>query len=154
MIPGLEHAEFLRHGVMHRNTFVDAPRVLDRTLALHCDPMVRFAGQLTGTEGYSEAAASGLIAALNTWADIVGAESLVLPETTALGSLITYATNPETSPYQPMHVNFGIVPPLPERVRGKRERYAAYSARAQRDLATWLSARPDLHITSPEASDG
>ncbi len=149
MIPGLEHAEFLRYGVMHRNTFVDAPRLLDATLALREHPGVRLAGQLTGTEGYLEAAASGLLAALNTWADISGREPLVLPVTTALGSLIAHATDPATNPYQPMHVNFGIVPPLPQRIRGKRERYAAYSARAQADLASWLHEHGDALETEP-----
>ncbi|NTU70368.1 MAG: methylenetetrahydrofolate--tRNA-(uracil(54)-C(5))-methyltransferase (FADH(2)-oxidizing) TrmFO [Coriobacteriia bacterium] len=149
MIPGLEEAEFVRYGVMHRNTFVDAPRVLDSTLALLQRPEIRLAGQLTGTEGYAEAAASGLYAALNTWAALVGHEHVVLPETTAFGSLVAYATNPDTSPYQPMHVNFGIVPPLPQRVRGKRERYAAYSERARNDLRAWLDSRPDLALPVP-----
>lgn len=142
MIPGLEGAEFLRYGVMHRNTFIDAPRLLDETLALRDERRIRFAGQLTGTEGYAEAAASGLLAALNTWADLTGNPSVVLPRTTALGSLIAYATDPDTAPYQPIHVNFGIVPPLETRVRGKRDRYAAYSVRARSDLESWLSAYP------------
>jgi methylenetetrahydrofolate--tRNA-(uracil-5-)-methyltransferase len=153
MIPGLEHAEFLRHGVMHRNTFVDAPRLLDSTLAIRSDPRIRLAGQLTGTEGYVEAAASGLIAALNTWADIAGADPVVLPTTTALGSLIAYATNPDTSPYQPMHVNFGLVPPLADKVRGKRSRYAAYSQRAQRDMAEWAHSQAALHPPTLEPAD-
>ena len=140
LIPGLENAQFLRHGVMHRNTFVDAPRLLDATLALRDEPRIRLAGQLTGTEGYVEAAASGLLAAINTWAALSGRPALVLPDTTALGALVAYATDPTTQPYQPMHVNFGILPPLPERVRGKRERYAAYSERAQRDLADWIAS--------------
>ncbi len=127
---------------MHRNTFIDAPRLLDPTLALITERRIRFAGQITGTEGYVEAAASGLIAALNTWADMVGSPPVVLPPTTAFGSLMAYATDPATAPYQPMHVNFGIVPPLPDRVRGKRERYAAYSKRAQADLAHWLAEYP------------
>jgi len=84
-----------------------------------------------------------LLAAVNTWATIVGSEPIVLPETTALGSLMAYATDSDTHPYQPMHVNFGIVPPLPDRVKGKRERYAAYSARAQNDLAQWLDGHQD-----------
>jgi methylenetetrahydrofolate--tRNA-(uracil-5-)-methyltransferase len=144
LIPGLEEVEFARYGVMHRNTFVDAPRVLDSTLALRAMPRVWLAGQLTGTEGYVEAAASGLLAALNVYARIKGLDPVVLPPTTALGSLIAYATDPETGNYQPMHVNFGILPPLDTRVRGKRERYAAYSARASADLAQWLDARQDL----------
>lgn len=144
MIPGLEHAEFVRYGVMHRNTFLDAPRLLDETLALRTHRRVRFAGQITGTEGYLEAAASGLLAALNTWADATGTSSLVLPETTAFGSLLSHATNPETSNYQPMHVNFGIIPPLEERIRGKRERYAAYAGRARAAMAEWLDDHPQV----------
>jgi methylenetetrahydrofolate--tRNA-(uracil-5-)-methyltransferase len=144
MIPGLADAQFLRHGVMHRNTFVDAPHALDCTFALPADPRIRFAGQITGTEGYAEAAMSGLLAALNTWADISAAPPVILPPTTAFGALSAYATDPATADYQPMHVNYGLIPPLAERVRGKRERYAAYSLRAQADLAAWLATRPDL----------
>jgi len=151
MIPGLENAEFLRHGVMHRNTFIDAPRLLDETLALRTLPRVRFAGQITGTEGYAEAAASGLLAAVNTWAALSGSAPVVLPTTTALGSLIGYATDLETSPYQPMHVNYGIVPPLADRVKGKRERYAAYSERARADLADWIRGHCDAF--GPGSSD-
>lgn len=145
-IPGLEHAEFLRYGVMHRNTFVDAPRLLDATLALRTERRIRFAGQLTGTEGYVEAAASGLVAALNVWAEITGNPPVVLPATTALGSLLAYATDPATEPYQPMHANFGIVPPLPQRVRGKRDRYAAYGQRARSDLASWIAEYPAMLV--------
>ena len=146
MIPGLSEAHFLRHGVMHRNTFVDSPHLLDTTLALREAPRVRLAGQLTGTEGYAEAAMSGLLAGINTWADTVGALAVVLPPTTAFGALVAYATDPATQPYQPMHVNFGLVPPLENRVRGKRDRYAAYALRATSDLAEWLSSRPDIMV--------
>ncbi|MBE6469508.1 MAG: methylenetetrahydrofolate--tRNA-(uracil(54)-C(5))-methyltransferase (FADH(2)-oxidizing) TrmFO [Coriobacteriaceae bacterium] len=144
MIPGLERAEFFRYGVMHRNTFVDAPRVLDGSFAVP-GTTVRLAGQITGTEGYTEAIASGLLAAVNTYADAVGATRASLPVTGALGSLAAYATSPETVDYQPMHVNFGIVPPLGDgRRRSKRDRYAAYAERAERDLAGYLASRPDL----------
>ena len=143
MIPGLEQAEFFRYGVMHRNSFVDSPRVLDETFAIP-NTNIRLAGQITGTEGYVEAMASGLFAAVNTYADIMGATRLVLPQTTAFGSLVAYATNPETSPYQPMHVNFGLVPPLQGRRMRKGERYAAYAARAKADLAACLEERQDL----------
>jgi methylenetetrahydrofolate--tRNA-(uracil-5-)-methyltransferase len=148
MIPGLGDAQFLRYGVMHRNTFVDAPRVLDATFALATQPRIRFAGQITGTEGYAEAAMSGLLAALNTWADISGAAPVILPPTSAFGALTAYATDPATADYQPMHVNYGLIPPLADRVRGKRERYAAYSARARADLAAWLETRPELLCAS------
>jgi methylenetetrahydrofolate--tRNA-(uracil-5-)-methyltransferase len=146
LIPGLEDAEFLRYGVMHRNTFVDAPRLLNATLALRSQPRVRLAGQLTGTEGYTEAAASGLVAAMNTYADLAGLEPVVPPRVTAFGALLAYATDPETTGYQPMHVNFGLVPPLEPPVKRKRERYAAYSERARSALDTWLELRPDLRV--------
>lgn len=144
MIPGLKNAEFFRYGVMHRNTFVDAPHVLDRTFAVP-GTTVRLAGQITGTEGYMEAVASGLLAALNTWADLAGTPAVSLPRTGALGSLVAYATDPETAGYQPMHVNFGLVPPLEDaKRRGKRERYAAYADRALKDLDAYLKTRADL----------
>ncbi len=141
MIPGLEGAEFFRYGVMHRNTFVDAPRCLDATFALRGDRRIRFAGQITGTEGYTEAIATGLLAALNTCADLAGSPLAPLPATTALGSLVAYATSPETADYQPMHVNFGLVPPLEgNRRMSKRDRYAAYARRALGDLEAWCAA--------------
>ena len=143
MIPGLERAEFFRYGVMHRNSFVDAPRTLDRTFAIP-GTQVRLAGQICGTEGYTEAIASGLLAALNTFADIKGIEHVSLPKTGALGSLVAYATNPETSPYQPMHVNFGIVPPLDGPRLKKRDRYGRYADRAVTELTAYLETRHDL----------
>ena len=149
MIPGLEHAEFFRYGVMHRNSFVDAPRVLDGSFSVP-GTQVRLAGQITGTEGYTEAIASGLLAAVNTFADLQGLPHLELPRTTALGALVAYATNPETDPYQPMHVNFGLVPPLEGRRMRKGERYAAYAARAKQDLAACLARREDLFVGGSE----
>lgn len=144
MVPGLEHAEFFRYGVMHRNTFVDAPHVLDRTFSVP-GTTVRLAGQITGTEGYTEAIASGLLAALNTYAELIDADPVSLPRTGALGALVAYATDPATEGYQPMHVNFGLVPPLEDGIRrGKRERYRAYADRALHDLDAYLAARPEL----------
>ena len=143
MIPGLEHAEFFRYGVMHRNSFVDAPHCLDATFAVP-GTRVRLAGQICGTEGYTEAIASGLLAALNTYAEITGSAPVALPKTGALGSLVAYATNPATTDYQPMHVNFGIVPPLEGPRMKKRERYAAYAERALADLDAYLCERGDL----------
>ncbi len=143
-IPGLQNAEFVRYGVMHRNTYLDAPRVLDRTFALRVDPRIRIAGQLTGTEGYTEAVATGLLAGLNTYAEAAELEPLILPDETVLGALLGYATDPETEPYQPMHVNYGIIPPLEDPVRKKRERYAAYSARDERLVRDVVSERADL----------
>lgn len=153
MIPGLEQAEFFRYGVMHRNSFVDAPRVLDKTFAIP-GTTVRLAGQITGTEGYVEAIASGLLAALNTYADLTGAPRVSLPRTTAFGSLVAYATDPMTEPYQPMHVNFGLVPPLEGRRMKKGERYAAYARRAKQDLAAYLAQRSDLFATAEGTASG
>ncbi|MDP2400596.1 MAG: methylenetetrahydrofolate--tRNA-(uracil(54)-C(5))-methyltransferase (FADH(2)-oxidizing) TrmFO, partial [Actinomycetota bacterium] len=155
LIPGLADAEFLRYGVMHRNTYLDAPRLLDSTLALKTVPGVRFAGQITGTEGYLEAAATGLLGALNIACELSAFPPLVLPRTSAIGALISYATDPETLKYQPMHVNWGIVPPLESRVRNKRDRYAAYATRAITDVRATLDAHPlfsvyqPLHIQEP-----
>ncbi len=144
MIPGFERAEFFRYGVMHRNTFVDAPHVLDRTFAVP-GTRVRLAGQITGTEGYVEAIASGLLAALNTYADLRGLPPVSLPATGALGSLVAYATDPATVGYQPMHANFGLVPKLEDgRRRPKRDRYAAYARRALEDLEAYVAGRQDL----------
>ncbi|OUO46448.1 methylenetetrahydrofolate--tRNA-(uracil(54)-C(5))-methyltransferase (FADH(2)-oxidizing) TrmFO [Olsenella sp. An285] len=143
MVPGLKGAEFLRYGVMHRNSFVDAPHALDRTFAIP-GTQVRLAGQITGTEGYVEAIASGLLGALNTYAALTGAPAVILPLTGALGSLAAYATDPATSSYQPMHVNFGLFPPLEEHIRNKAERRAAMVTRARADLDAYLAGRPDL----------
>lgn len=144
MVPGLEHAEFFRYGVMHRNTFVDAPHVLDSSFAVP-GTTVRLAGQITGTEGYMEAVATGLLAAVNTFADLRGYDRVSLPSTGALGSLVGYATDPQTVGYQPMHVNFGIVPPLEDgKRRSKRDRYQAYADRALADLDVYLASRPDI----------
>ena len=151
MIPGLENAEFFRYGVMHRNTFVDAPHVLDATFKIP-GTTVRLAGQITGTEGYTEAIASGLLAALNTVADLKGLPAVELPRTGAFGALVAYATDPETVGYQPMHVNFGLVPPLEDgRRRSKRDRYAAYAARAVADLDRYLATRTDLIAAETDA---
>jgi methylenetetrahydrofolate--tRNA-(uracil-5-)-methyltransferase len=131
MIPGLSEALFSRFGVMHRNTFIDSPHILDASFAVPRAPYLRFAGQITGTEGYAEAMASGLFAALNTFAELQKMKPVVLPQETVLGSLFAYATDPATLDYQPMHVNYGIIKPLDAPIRHKKERYAAYSARAR-----------------------
>jgi methylenetetrahydrofolate--tRNA-(uracil-5-)-methyltransferase len=146
MIPGLQAATFLRYGVMHRNTFVDAPQLLTSDLALRAEPRVRLAGQLSGTEGYLEAAASGLVASLGLVAARTGTGPVVLPEETVLGALLGYATDPATDPYQPMHVNFGLLPaPVPP-IKGKRERYAAYAVRGSEALTSWIADREGLDI--------
>ncbi len=143
LIPGLEHAEYFRYGVMHRNSFVDSPHVLERGF---CVPgtQIRLAGQITGTEGYTEAIASGLFAALNTYAALKGLAAPELPPTAAFGSLVHYASDPFCVDYQPMHVNFGIVPPLDGPRLKKRERYAAYAKRAKTDMEVFVQNRQDL----------
>lgn len=135
MIPGLENAEFARYGVMHRNTFINAPQLLDShnrltsPKAQELSAPLYVAGQLAGTEGYCEAIRSGLHVALSVAADLSGIQLPELPKETVFGALIAYATDPNTVDYQPMHVNFGIMPPFEERIRNKRDRYAAYAAR-------------------------
>ena len=143
MIPALKNAEYVRYGVMHRNSFVDAPRALDATFAIP-GTRCRLAGQITGTEGYVEAIASGLLAALNTYAELSGASPASIPATSALGSLVRYATSPSTLDYQPMHVNFGLFPPLEDAPRRKAERRAALAERARSDLAAYVRSRRDL----------
>ncbi|HEY5277100.1 MAG TPA: methylenetetrahydrofolate--tRNA-(uracil(54)-C(5))-methyltransferase (FADH(2)-oxidizing) TrmFO, partial [Coriobacteriia bacterium] len=151
MIPGLGGATFLRYGVMHRNTFVDAPRLLTPDLALRDQPRVRIAGQLSGTEGYLEAAASGLVAALGHVAARSAAGPVVLPQETVLGALLSYATDPATESYQPMHVNFGLLPaPVPP-IKGKRERYAAYATRGSDSLTSWLAVHEALQVPNVRA---
>lgn len=153
MIPGLSHATFLRFGVMHRNTFIDAPHVLGPSFEVPTSPNIRFAGQICGTEGYMEAVASGLIAALDTYADISGLPRPVPPATTSLGSLIAYATDPATEDYQPMHVNFGLFESLDDPIRKKAQRYAAFSRRARGDIDSFVAGRFDLAFRQWEGPD-
>lgn len=144
MIPGLEQAEFARYGVMHRNTFINAPALLDAGLRLNSAKADRIpaqiyvAGQLGGTEGYVEAIASGLLASLSVRAAAAGEELDPLPREMAFGALVAYATDPETQDYQPMHVNFGILPPFEQRIRNKQERYQRYAERGGAALAAHM----------------
>ena len=140
MIPGLQNAEFARYGVMHRNTFIRAPRLLDRNLRLRgVDAPVYVAGQLSGTEGYCEAIASGLMCALFVYAQLQGMQAPLLPVETAFGALLDYATDPATQDYQPMHVNFGILKPLDQHIRNKGMRYAAYAERGSRAMEGYVA---------------
>lgn len=137
-IPGLENAEFARLGGLHRNTFLNSPEVLDRQLRLKAAPHIRFAGQVTGCEGYVESAAIGLVAGMMTAAELSGRAWQPLPATTALGALLSHITgDAEAETFQPMNVNFGLFPPLHE--VGKKVRKEAYTARAKADLARWIS---------------
>lgn len=130
MIPGLERAEFVRYGVMHRNTYLDSPRLLDRYYRVRRAPRVMFAGQVTGVEGYVESAASGLLAGLELSRRLRDLPPLDFPPETAIGALAHYISNPSVTDFQPMNVNFGIMPPLGERVKGKRNKNAALSRRS------------------------
>ncbi|QGP93218.1 Methylenetetrahydrofolate--tRNA-(uracil-5-)-methyltransferase TrmFO [Neomoorella glycerini] len=136
LIPGLEEAEFVRFGVMHRNTYINSPRVLQPTLQLKEHPQVFLAGQLTGVEGYIESAASGLVAGINAARYIKGEEPLTLPPATAHGALLHYITDPTHDPLQPMHINFGLLPPLERRIKGREVRNRALAERA---LQIWSS---------------
>lgn len=139
MIPGLENAEFVRYGVMHRNTFLDAPRVLSAQLCLKAHPNVFFAGQITGFEGYMESAACGLLAARSLYARLEGKELPAPPVNTMCGALVQYLTT-ENKHFQPIGANMGILPPLPAetRPRDKRLRYMAQAERAVASFQHWL----------------
>ncbi|WP_126174883.1 methylenetetrahydrofolate--tRNA-(uracil(54)-C(5))-methyltransferase (FADH(2)-oxidizing) TrmFO [Tsuneonella rigui] len=139
-IPGLENAEFARLGGLHRNTFLNSPTVLDRQLRLKGAEHVRFAGQITGCEGYVESAAVGLMAGMMAASELAGDEWRSPPRTTALGALLAHITgDAEAETFQPMNVNFGLFPPLPD-VR-KKARKEAYTERAKADLAEWIGER-------------
>ena len=142
MIPGLEHAEFARLGGLHRNTFIKSPVLLDARLRLKTEPRLRFAGQITGCEGYVESAAIGLLAGRFAAAEALGLAQEPPPPTTAMGALLGHITGgAEAATYQPMNVNFGLFAPLPTRVH-KRERKAAMVARARADFAAWAAGAP------------
>lgn len=130
MIPGLENAEFMRYGVMHRNTFINSPQLLQRGLNLKAKPDVFVAGQLSGVEGYMESAASGIMAAINAVRYINGQDPLILPDYTMIGALLNYICTEPNGSFQPMGANFGIIPPIEQVIKNKTERYAAYSQRA------------------------
>ncbi|MCC7166478.1 MAG: methylenetetrahydrofolate--tRNA-(uracil(54)-C(5))-methyltransferase (FADH(2)-oxidizing) TrmFO [Rhodospirillales bacterium] len=147
-IPGLERAEFVRLGGLHRNTFINSPRLLDPELRLKAEPRIRFAGQITGCEGYVESAAIGLLAGRFAAARALGSEPLMPPRSTAMGALLAHITGEALAEsFQPMNVNFGLFPPLPippgkRKPPGGKARKQAYAARALEDLAPWLTAFP------------
>ena len=130
MIPALHDAEFLRYGVMHRNTFLNSPRLLDRYYRLKSEPRISFAGQMTGVEGYVESAASGFLVGVETARRLQGKPPIDFPRETAIGALGLYVSNPSVTVFQPMNINFGIMPPLDHRVKGKRNKNAELSARS------------------------
>ncbi|HPT77857.1 MAG TPA: methylenetetrahydrofolate--tRNA-(uracil(54)-C(5))-methyltransferase (FADH(2)-oxidizing) TrmFO [Candidatus Atribacteria bacterium] len=138
MIPGLENAEFVRYGVMHRNTFINSPRLLDRFYRLRSNSNVFFAGQITGVEGYVESASSGLLAGLNLSRILYGKEPIDFTDQTAIGALAHYVSNPSIRNFQPMNVNFGIMAPLDERIKNRSLRNQSLSRRALEVLDSML----------------
>src|SRR5437660_2748064 len=138
MIPGLANVEFLRYGSVHRNTFVNAPALLEETLQLKYQPRIFIAGQLVGVEGYTEAAASGGLAGINAARLLKGRDLVVPPETTAHGALMNYITTSDPRHFQPMNINFGLFPPLPVRVRDKQDRQRQTSQRALENFTAWI----------------
>src|SRR5665648_89537 len=139
LIPGLENAEFVRYGVMHRNTFLNAPKLLKADFSLKINPEFFFAGQITGVEGYVESAASGLLAGLNAWRRLRQMTRLVFPPVTALGALARHLEGSPSENFQPMNINFGLLPPLAERIRNKRERNSKISERALETLSEFCA---------------
>jgi methylenetetrahydrofolate--tRNA-(uracil-5-)-methyltransferase len=150
LIPGLESAEFVRFGVMHRNTFLESPQLLDATLQFRRRPTLLAAGQITGTEGYAAAVAGGWLAGTNAARLARGLEPISLPPTTMIGALTHFIAEApcggasKRGGFQPMPPNFGLLPELPERIKGKRERYGGYRDRALADLEPFRTARSGL----------
>ena len=138
MIPGLQNAEFVRYGVMHRNSFLDSPRLLNSDFSLKSNPYLYFAGQITGVEGYMESAASGIMAGINAVRRADGKEPLRLDDKTMIGALSDYISDESVKNFQPMGANFGILPPIEPKIRDKKERYAALAKRALDSLAETL----------------
>lgn len=134
MFPALHNAEFLRYGVMHRNTFINSPEYLCSDFSLREHKNIFFAGQITGVEGYMESAASGIMAGLNCARRLLGKETVTLPETTMIGALSRYISDETVKNFQPMGANFGVLPALPDKIRDKSERYSALAKRAMDDL--------------------
>lgn len=135
MIPGLENAEFVRYGVMHKNTYINSPKLLNADFSLRTQPRLFFAGQFTGVEGYVESAASGLMAGIHAARRVLGQPPVDFPPETAHGALAHYISSPEIKNFQPMNVNFGLIPPLGKRVRGKKIKNAMIAERALEALA-------------------
>ena len=130
LIPGLKNAEFMRYGVMHRNSFINSPKLLNHDLSLKENPNIFFAGQLSGVEGYMESASSGITAGINAVKRLKNEPPLILPKYTMIGALLGYITDETVTNFQPMGANFGIIPPLEEPIKDKRERYAAFANRS------------------------
>jgi methylenetetrahydrofolate--tRNA-(uracil-5-)-methyltransferase len=139
LIPGLENVEIVRYGVMHRNTFINSPKVLQPTYQLRANPTIFFAGQMTGVEGYVESAGSGLLAGINAARLARGEELIVMPAETALGSMARYITEADSKNFQPMNVNFGLFPDLGERIKSKQERAERHADRALKAIHNFMN---------------
>ena len=146
MIPALRNAEFVRYGVMHRNTYLHSPELLDRYYRLRSDKRIRFAGQMTGVEGYVESAASGMLAGIETAAEILGLPAVDFPQETAIGALAQYISGGSVGAFQPMNINFGIIKPLEYRVKGKRNKNAEISARSLRIIDRLIDEKEVLRL--------
>lgn len=144
MIPGLQHAEYARYGVMHRNTFLNSPKVLNSDFSTKKNPNLYFAGQITGVEGYMESAASGILAGKNAVRRLAGKPPLLFPETTMLGALSRHVGESVSEDFQPMGANFGVLPPVQGKYRDKRDRYEALVERALRDFDAYLAGCENL----------
>lgn len=140
MIPALENADFIRYGVMHRNTFIDSPRLLDGDFSFRERENLFFAGQITGVEGYMESAASGIMAGINMARKLQGENTLILPETTMIGALSRYISDPTVTDFQPMGANFGVLPAIEPKIRDKKERYTALAKRGMESLKEYLES--------------
>lgn len=151
LIPGLENAEYVRYGVMHRNTFINSPKLLHPTYQLKGQERLFFAGQMTGVEGYVESAASGLIAGLNAARAATGAAGLVFPAETVLGSMPAYITSADPEHFQPMNANFGLLPKPEQRIRNKKEKNEWLANQALKKLAEFAESSGLSHITPEEA---
>ncbi len=139
MFPALKNAEFLRYGVMHRNTFIDSPRLLNGDFSMRDNPLLFFGGQITGVEGYMESAASGLTAGINLARRLNGRDTVILPEDTMIGALSRYISDSAVKKFQPMGANFGVLPPLPQKIRDKQERYMLLAQRGLESLKKYIS---------------
>ena len=130
MIPALNNAQFVRYGVMHRNTYLNSPKLLDRYYRLKTNTTISFAGQITGVEGYAESASSGLLTGIETAMELLGLPPVNFPKETAIGALALYTSRGAISEFQPMNINFGLIEPLSEKIKGKQNKYAAISQKS------------------------
>ncbi|MDQ6872927.1 MAG: methylenetetrahydrofolate--tRNA-(uracil(54)-C(5))-methyltransferase (FADH(2)-oxidizing) TrmFO, partial [Gemmatimonadota bacterium] len=152
MIPGLEQAEFLRYGSLHRNSYLNSPAALSAHLSARDDPTILFAGQITGVEGYTESSATGLLAGINLSRILSGDEAVIPPPTTVLGALYRYLNEADPEHFQPMNANFGLLDDLPEKIRDKRRKREMLAQRALADMQTWIDANVVLGAPVARAS--